>query len=268
MQLARLTHQQIADYQRNGFVIPDYRVSEATLEKMRIAYKKLLADNPSIRADLILGPHLAVPGSQGVKGSPDWLDFATQRDIIDMVTQLIGNDVILWGTTLFGKPARNGKETPWHQDGDYYPIRPLETLSIWIALDDATVENGCMRFVPGSHKKRQLFGHHREENPDLTINVVCDREHFDESTTFNLELKAGQLSFHDVYMIHGSHANKTDRRRAAFVVRLMPGHCYYDHALGEEMGMAHRAHDYGRRPLFLIRGKDGSGKNDFAIGHC
>ena len=124
-----------------------------------------------------------------------------------------------------------------------------------------------MRFIPGSHKQKKLYSHHWEENPDLTINLVCDDEHFDESTTFNLELKAGQLSFHDVYMIHGSHSNRTDHRRAAFIVRLMPAHCHYDHTLGEEIGAKHSAHDYGKRPLFLVRGKDNSGKNNFDIGH-
>ena len=81
-------------------------------------------------------------------------------------------------------------------------------------------------------------------------------------------LEAGQISFHDVYMIHGSHANSTERRRAAFVVRLMPGTSYYDHALGEAMGRQNPAHDYGRRPLFLVRGQDRTGRNDFSIGHA
>ena len=99
-----------------------------------------------------------------------------------MVEQLIGEDIILWGTTIFGKPAHGGKATPWHQDGAYYPIRPLETLSIWIALDDAVPDNGCMRFIPGSHKDRKIFSHHWEEDQDLTINRVCDSEHFDEAS--------------------------------------------------------------------------------------
>jgi ectoine hydroxylase-related dioxygenase (phytanoyl-CoA dioxygenase family) len=184
-----------------------------------------------------------------------------------MAAQLVGNDLILWGTTIFGKPARCGKATPWHQDGDYYPIRPLETISIWIALDDVTPENGPMRFIPGSHKARKIFSHHWEENKNLSINKVCDSEHYDESIAHDLLLKAGEVSFHDVYMIHGSKANNTDQRRTAFVVRIMPGHCHYDHEFGQQMAEPHQAHDYGRRPLFLIRGRDTTGKNNFSIGH-
>jgi hypothetical protein len=265
--LSGLSEQQIADYHRDGFVIPDYTIPAAMLVRMRDAYDKLLDDNPHISPDFMLGPHLKTPGTQGVKGSQDWLDFATHSEILERVAQLVGDDLILWGTTIFGKPARVGKETPWHQDGDYYPIRPLETITVWIALDDVTVENGCMRFIPGSHKSKKLYNHHWVENPDLTINLVCDEDQFDESSAYNLELAAGQLCFHDVYMIHGSHANKTDKRRAAFVARIMPGHCHYDHKHGESMGRAHAVHDYGRRPLFQIRGIDSSGKNNFSIGH-
>ena len=199
---------------------------------MREAYDELLSANPGFSSDFMLGPHLETTGAQGVRGSRRWLSFVTRPELLDMVEQLIGEDIILWGTTIFGKPAHGGKATPWHQDGAYYPIRPLETLSIWIALDDAVPDNGCMRFIPGSHKDRKIFSHHWEEDQDLTINRVCDSEHFDEASARDLVLAAGQISFHDVYIIHGSRANPSGRRRAALVGRFMPGHCHYDHELG------------------------------------
>ena len=262
-----LSAQEVALYHEQGYLIPDYRLPDDVLSDMRAAYDQLLHDNAGVTSDFMLGPHMENPGRQGIVGSRRWLDFCCNPEILDRVTQLIGPDIVLWGTTIFGKPARTGLETPWHQDGDYYPIRPLETLSVWIALDDADRENGCMRFIPGSHKAKQLFSHHWVENDNLTIQQVCDAEHFDPATAHDLMLKAGQLSFHDVYMIHGSHANRSDRRRAAFIISLMPGWCHYDHALGTEMSKQHPAHDYGGRPLYLLRGEDKSGRNDFTIGH-
>jgi hypothetical protein len=264
---ARLTAADVARYHERGYVVPHYKLPPDVLREMRSEYDRLLSDNADIASDIMLGAHMDRPGAQGVKGSVKWLELARRPEILDMAEQLIGPDMILWGTTIFGKPAKSGKETPWHQDGDYYPIRPLETLSVWIALDDATPENGCMQFIPGSHKARRIFGHHWEENDELTINLVCDRENFDESQAEDLILEAGQISFHDVYMIHKSGPNRTDQRRAAFIVRIMPGHCFYDHAWGEELAKQHPAQDYGRRPLYLLRGADRTGRNDFEIGH-
>lgn len=263
---ARLSQQEIDTYRQKGYLVPDYRLPGALLDRMLAAYERLLRDNAELGSDFLLGPHLETPGAQGVRGSGEWLEFATTPDLMDMAAQLIGEDIILWGTTIFGKPARQGKGTPWHQDGDYYPIRPLETMTIWIALDDVTPDNGPMRFIPGSHKGRVQYSHHREERDDYTIFDVCDAEHFDESEAEDLVIRAGQVSYHDVYMIHGSKPNLTDRRRAAFVVRLMPATSHYDHALGRRAGAKNASHDYGWRPLFLVRGRDVCGKNDFSIG--
>ncbi|MEM7562853.1 MAG: phytanoyl-CoA dioxygenase family protein, partial [Pseudomonadota bacterium] len=120
-----LTDLEIETYHRDGLVIPaDYRVSEETLATINQLYEKLISenkDNPDFSPDFILGPHLDTEGSYGIKGDPAWLEFAQIPEILDMVEQLIGADFILWGVTIFGKPAHVGKATPWHQDGDYYP---------------------------------------------------------------------------------------------------------------------------------------------------
>ena len=106
----RLTDEEIARYHEDGFVVPRYRLPDEVLAQMRAAYDRLLADNSAIASDLMLGPHLAKPGAQGILGSPVWFDFATRPEILDMVAQLIGDDLILWGTTIFGKPARPGND--------------------------------------------------------------------------------------------------------------------------------------------------------------
>ena len=263
---AGLSEAQIAQYREKGWIVPDWRIPEEKIALMRREYDALLARNPHVESDIILAPHQTNGGSMGIKGSTAWLDFATQPELMEIARQLIGPDIILWGTTLFGKPPHNGKETPWHQDGEYYPIRPLETLTMWIPLDDVTPENGPMKFIPGSHKDHQLFSHSWRDGSDKTINLVTDSSEFDEATAEPLLIQAGQVSFHDVYMIHGSAANRTDKRRAAFIVRLMPATSFYDHTLGAEIGKAHPAQGYGERPLYLVSGQDRAG-NNFDIGH-
>lgn len=265
---ARLSDQEIATYHRDGLVIPDYRLADDVLVQMREAYEELLEankDNPDINPDFMLGPHLEKTGAQGVIGNLAWLEFARHPDIINMVTQVAGEDLILWGTTLFGKPAYTGKATAWHQDGDYYPIEPLETVTVWVALDDSTPANGCMRYIPGSHRERRLFPHHWDEDPDLTLRQVIDAEYAPEDQARDIVLKAGQMSIHDIYLVHGSRANTSPDRRAGFVLRIMPGTSYYNHHKGGDSDNA--THDYSARALFLVHGRDQTDRNDFTIGH-
>ena len=129
-----------------------------------------------------------------------------------------------------------------------------------------TPENGPMRFIPGSHKARKISSHSWQVGKDKTINMVCDAEHFEENDASSLIIRAGQMSFHDVYMIHGSQANRTNRRRAAFIIRLMPAFSFYDHELGVEVGKKHPMQGYGEIPLYLVSGADKAG-NNFEIGH-
>ena len=262
---AHLSDADVARFHEKGWVVPDWELPQDLIADMRREYADLLDRNEGVAPDIIMAPHQK-NGSMGIAGSEKWLDFATHPGLMAIARQLIGDDIILWGTTLFGKPAHKGKETPWHQDGEYYPIKPLEVLTIWIPFEDVTPENGPMRFIPGSHKDKTLYSHSWVEGDDKTINLVCDAEHFDDSTAEPLIIRAGQVSFHDVYMIHGSKGNHTDKARPALIVRLMPATSFYDHELGAEIGKRHPAQGYGTRPLFLVSGEDKAG-NNFTIGH-
>ena len=266
-----LSEQEIQTYHRDGLVIPaDFRLPAETLARIGDLYQKLLDDNRDTRdfsPDFILGPHLDGSGSYGIKGASAWLEFARIPEILDMVEQLIGPDFILWGMTIFGKPARVGKATPWHQDGDYYPIEPLETITVWISLDGSTPEQGCMRFIPGSHRDHRIYSHHFEHRDDYTLAQVIDDDQVDLSLARDIVLEPGQISLHDVYLVHGSGPNRSARRRMGLVLRIMPASSFYNHNSGKIKEDAGSPHGYSNRALFLLRGEDRSGRNDFSRGH-
>ena len=266
-----LSSQEITSYREDGLVIPAaYRVPDDVLEKIGHCYQKLLAENqnnPEFSADFILGPHLNTDSSYGVKGDPIWLEFAMIPEILDMLEQIVGPDIILWGVTIFGKPANLGKSTPWHQDGDYYPIEPLETCTVWISLDGSTADQGCMRYIPGSHKNRQVYSHHFDHRDDYTLAQVIDDGQVDLDQARDIVLEPGQISIHDVYLVHGSGPNRSARRRMGLVLRFMPATSYYNHNSGKIKEDAGSAHGYSNRALFLVRGKDSSTGNNFQIGH-
>ena len=75
-----------------------------------------------------------------------FLKYCLNKEILNIVEQLIGRNFALWNSSFFAKPALNGHATPWHEDGQYWPIKPLATCSGWLAIDDSTVENGCLKF--------------------------------------------------------------------------------------------------------------------------
>ncbi|MCZ6471351.1 MAG: phytanoyl-CoA dioxygenase family protein [Gammaproteobacteria bacterium] len=266
-----LSDQEVNAYHQDGLVIPSaYRVPQTILARIDQLYNKLIEDNkanPEFSADFILGPHLDANGSYGIKGDPAWLEMTRIPEILDMVEQLIGPDLILWGVTIFGKPANIGRATPWHQDGDYYPIEPLETLTVWISLDGSSPEQGCMQFIPGSHSDHSVYSHHLENRDDYTLPQVIDDDQVDLKLARDIVLEPGQISLHDVYLVHGSKANQSNKRRMGLVLRIMPAMSFYNHNSGKIKEDAGSPHGYSNRALFLLRGEDKSGRNDFSRGH-
>ena len=244
-----LTQEEIAAYRRDGYVIPAaYRLPQEMLNRMRRALEELQANNPHLTTDFILCPHLPDPAVQKVTGAPVWLDFATIPEILDMAEQLIGPDIILWGTTVFGKPAHSGKKTPWHQDANYWPMKPANTCTAWIALDDATLENGCLQVIPGSHRGEHFYKHNVNNDGGLTLNQELDATEFDDADARPVLLKAGQVSFHDSFLVHGSEPNRSDHRRAGYVVRLMPASCVWDRKFGGRVGEEVPRHRFRKPP--------------------
>ena len=138
-----------------------------------------------------------------------FLNYARDPKILDMVEQVIGPNIILWNSSFFAKPAENGKKTPWHQDGEYWPLRPLATCTVWLAIDEATIENGCLKFMRGSHKDKRLRPHRTSNDPNFTLHQDLLESEYDDNKAVPLELEAGQMSLHDVYLLHGSEANNS-----------------------------------------------------------
>ncbi|MEC8728906.1 MAG: hypothetical protein VXX58_09030, partial [Pseudomonadota bacterium] len=107
----KLTDAELAEYDEKGWIVPTWELPAALLEDMREEYLALLERNQHLQSDIMMAPHQTNGGSMGVIGSEKWLEYATHPSIVSTASQLIGEDIILWGTTIFGKPAFSGKET-------------------------------------------------------------------------------------------------------------------------------------------------------------
>lgn len=265
--MAQLSAVEIAHYRSQGYVIPGFRLAADRVATMRDALDALIRDNPGVRPEKLVSAHVEGDNGEGVRGSRAFLDLATDPEIVELVSGVIGEDVILWGCHVFCKPAGQGFETPWHQDGHYWPIRPLANCTVWVALEASSVENGCLRVIPRSHVGGVLHPHLHEDREDLTLNQRMAAGSFDEAEAVDLELEPGQMSMHDVYMIHGAKPNTSDRRRTGVALRYMPASSVFERDLRPADGKTGVAVDFGQRPLWLLRGVDRSGRNDFEVGH-
>ncbi|HWH47691.1 MAG TPA: phytanoyl-CoA dioxygenase family protein [Burkholderiales bacterium] len=263
----RLDEQDLDTYRTEGLLKSPFRIADEQLGRMRASLEKLLRDNAGIPPETLVCPHIPYGRHHDESAAAQWLEYARHPGILDLVEQLIGPDIILWGSQVFCKPPLKGKAIPWHQDGQYWPIRPVATCSVWIALDESLPENGCMRYIPGSHAGGSIYRHRLSSRNDVVLSQEVEPSQFDESTARDDVLKAGQFSLHDVYLIHGSNANLSARRRAGFVIRYMPATSVFERAGDDRHVQSGVTFSMSKRPIWLLRGKDRSGRNDFAIGH-
>jgi len=153
-----------------------------------------------------------------------------------LVGALIGAPAFLYMEQIFLKPAGSGAPTNWHQDNFYFRLRePAYGLAVWLAVHDATVANGTIRFVPGSH--RADLPHRRD--PDSDYHHRCDP---DEAAAVAVELPAGGVALFGYRTAHATGANATDRPRAGFAMHFANA----DHAAtdGDHLDRAGRPVDY------------------------
>ena len=263
----RLTPEQVQTYGRQGWLVPEFRLAPALVTELQDALNELIRNNPGVRPEKLVSAHVEGDNREGVKGSKRFLELAMHAPIVDLVEDLIGPNIILWGCHVFCKPPEEGYETPWHQDGHYWPIRPLATCTVWVALEPSNRNNGCLRVIPGSHRDQKLHPHLHEDRTDLTLQQRMAEGTFDEAQAVDIELEPGQMSMHDVYMIHGAQANRSTQRRTGVALRYMPASSHFDRSLKPVDGKTGVPVSFATRPLWLLRGKDASGRNDFQIGH-
>ena len=267
--MTALTVAERTRYQDEGYVVPNFRLTQTQIARLEDALEKLLERNPDTRPEQLISAHVqapdGAPNAEGTRGVETFLELAQDADILDLVAGLIGPDIVLWGCAMFCKPPGDGMEVPMHQDGHYWPIRPLATCTVWVAIEDSDQDNGCLRVVPGSHRDHTLHPHTTETgHVALSERIVPGA--YDARTAVDVELKAGQMSMHDVYMIHGSNPNVSRRRRSGIALRYMPASSYWDrgHVSPDASELVVK---YASRPLWLVRGADTSGRNDFEAGH-
>ena len=151
-----------------------------------------------------------------------WLnDLIRDPRILDPVEQLIGPDILLWNTIFWIKEAGAGSYISWHQDTRYWGLSSDNVVTAWLALSPASVEAGCMRVMPGTHKG-DVLAHEDTYHKDNMLTRGQEIQNLDEDKSVYMPLKAGEMSIHNYRLAHASGPNKSADRRIGISMHFMP----------------------------------------------
>ena len=124
-----LSATEVAHYREHGYVVPTFRLDRNAIAVLDDALSRVIARNPAVRPEKLVNVHVSRPNAEGVIGDDAFLTLARASGILDCVEAVIGPDIVLWGCQAFCKPGGDGLAVPMHQDGQYWPIRPLATCT-------------------------------------------------------------------------------------------------------------------------------------------
>ena len=199
-------------YQRDGFAFPYRALPETEATESRYRIEALLESDSRAGDHARAFPHLVFPT----------VDRLAHDDrLIDAVETVLGPDILLWGSGFFLKPPHTGGHVTWHQDLTYWGLDGTDEVAVWLALSPATVENGCMRFVPGSHRDgiRAHTDTFAEDNLLSRGQVLA--VDIDEAATVPVTLAPGELSLHHGHLFHASGSNTTDEWRLGLAIQYL-----------------------------------------------
>ena len=224
----RLNDEQFDFYHTNGYVAGIRLLDDEQVEKLRAELAQVI-DPSHPGNDLFYEYHSnesTDPNKTLFHALGAWRVTAGFHDLLwnpaflMPASQLLGGPVRFWHDQIFYKPAHHGGVVAWHQDYSYWTrTTPMAHLSCWIGLDDSTRENGCVHYVPGSHRWNLLPTTGLADDMDSIQTVLTDEQKANFKPVA-IELKKGEASFHHPLMVHGSFENITDRPRRAAVINV------------------------------------------------
>ncbi len=237
----------VEQYEREGYVLFPQALDADLIREASDHIGWLQARHPDLRPEQL--------GHTLMADDPFWVRLVGDDRLLDIAAQFIGPDIALFASHYISKPPYDGQPVLWHQDGSYWPLEPMEVVTLWLAVDDSTPENGCMRVIPRTHTQGLQQMKPRTDVVNV-LNSGMDSELVDESRAVDCVLPAGGVSVHHPNLIHGSNANLSPRRRAGLTIRYIP--------TTTRILLRGKLTPEGRWPsAFLLRGSAVPGINDY-----
>ncbi len=212
--MTTLTAEEVRYYRANGYLLHHDQLFAAEKQARLLAiFEEHLAEKGEALSDELDTPHFR---------DPRLLDFLLSDEVADLVEPIVGPNIALWSSHFICKDPFTGRATPWHEDSAYWVGRfdgYDNIVTVWLALDRSTRENGCMRVIPGSH----FNGFSQYERVDRAGNTFgLQIKDIDDSRAVDFELEPGECSLHDARIIHGAGRNLSPSRRCGYTMRYIP----------------------------------------------
>ena len=224
----RLTEEEVHFFHANGYLAGNRLLDDKQLAALRDELAQVIdPDHPAhelfyeFRSNESTDPATVLFHALGAwRISPAFHDLLWHPAYLVPASQLLGGAVRFWHDQLFVKPPHYGGVVAWHQDYSYWTrTQPMAHLSCWIGLDDSTRENGCVHYVPGSHRWNLLPITGLANDMNAIQSLLTD-EQKNEFKPVAVELKAGECSFHHPLMVHGSYENRSNQSRSGAVINV------------------------------------------------
>ena len=228
-----LSDDQFEQYQRNGYITVENVLDTEEVDQVKTRLREYVRKDreeaqfermlePSIDAETFTQEGEPVRKFEGVgmvREDDVFHDLAFHDSIIDVIRQLQGPNLKLLRSAGMLKPPQVGSEKKFHQDAAYYPIRPMDHVTVWVALDEATPENGCMQVVPKAHNDGLL----NHEEVEYDTDIALAENDYDETDTVALPMEPGDALFQHCLLPHYTAPNESDQWRRAMIVAYMRG---------------------------------------------
>ena len=206
-----LTAAQVQQYNEQGYVMPFNGLDRDESREIRAFFDGVLA------AFMELGRSSYSINTAHLRFARIY-QLVQHPRILDAVSDLLGPNIVCWGSHFFCKMPHDGKRVPWHQDSTYWPLSPTKTVTAWLAIDDADPENANMKFIPRSHV-HGLIDYDETQDANTVLDLAVKNPHSYGDAEVDVQLKAGQFSLHSDLLLHGSQANESNRRRCGLTIR-------------------------------------------------
>ena len=207
-----LTDEQIEQFHREGYLGPLKMCEPDEMLSLHPEMQRI-HETPMVGPD---GPHSNATHNRHLDQRSIY-DLSTHPAILERMKQIMGEDLLLWRTNFFTKYP-GGKEIPWHQYLNYWPIEPAVVISALIAIDKTTTENSCIELIPGTHRR---VVKHVKAHEDMAFPEMADPDVVDTSKAVQLEMEPGEFILFNERTMHHSEPNRSQLRRMALAVRVI-----------------------------------------------